>query len=200
MKITLINLANRFEFKQSCFEFSFHLLFLSLETGESMIANKLQSKLSKIKIVVSDVDGVLTDGGLYYSAEGLAFKKFNVKDGMGVVRLKELGFLTGIISTDDSQIIKIRAQKLKMNFAITGTWDKSGKVTELCRQNNLTLENVAFIGDDVNDVDIMKIVGFCACPSDAIPEVRQIADYICTKSGGDAAFREFAELIISSVN
>lgn len=153
--------------------------------------------LKNIKIVISDVDGVLTDGGLYYSGEGMVIKKFNVKDGMGVVRLKKAGYYTGIISTDDSDIIKTRAAKLKMDFAITGTWEKKAEMLKLCEKYECTMENVAFIGDDVNDIDIIKSVGFSAAPADAMPEILEIVDHICEKDGGNAVFREFAELIMS---
>lgn len=152
----------------------------------------------KIKVVLSDVDGVLTDGGLYYDENGMVLKKFNVKDGMGVVRLRNAGYKTGIISTDNSQIIKTRAEKLSMEFVITGCWEKNKAVMQLCNNENISLENVAFIGDDVNDIELIKIVGFSACPADAMPEVKKIVDYVCTNKGGEAAFREFAEIILKS--
>lgn len=153
-------------------------------------------KLKKIKIVVSDVDGVLTDGGLYYSADGMIIKKFNVKDGMGVVRLKKAGFITGIISTDNSDIIKSRAERLKMDFAVTGTWEKCQEMEKICEKYDCDMENVAFIGDDVNDIEIIQNVGFSAAPADSMPEILNIVDYKCSNKGGKAAFREFAELII----
>jgi len=154
--------------------------------------------LENIKIVVSDVDGVLTDGGLYYSAEGMVMKKFNVKDGMGVVRLKKAGLLTGIISTDNSDIIKSRAKRLKMDFAVTGTWNKKEEMINLCRKYGYTMENVAFIGDDVNDLEIIKNVGFSAAPADAVPEILEIVDYICSQKGGEGVFRELAELVLKN--
>ncbi|MFA8342691.1 MAG: KdsC family phosphatase [Rhodothermaceae bacterium] len=154
--------------------------------------------LKDIKIVVSDVDGVLTDGGLYYSADGMVMKKFNVKDGMGVVRLKKAGLLTGIISTDNSDIIKSRAERLKMDFAITGTWEKKSEMLKLCEKYNCTMKNVAFIGDDVNDLEIIKSVGFSAAPADAMPEITEIVDYVCKKSGGKGVFRELAELVLKN--
>lgn len=157
-----------------------------------------QNLLKNIKIVVSDVDGVLTDGGLYYSAEGMVIKKFNVKDGMGVVRLKKAGFYTGIISTDNSDIIRMRAKKLNMDFAVTGTWEKKEEMEKLCKKYNCKMENVAFIGDDVNDIDIINEVGFSAAPSDAMSEILELVDYKCCNRGGKAAFREFAELILKA--
>ena len=156
----------------------------------------LNNKLKKIKLVITDVDGVLTDGGLYFTVEGLAMKKFNVKDGIAVRRLKEFGFECGIISTDGPDLIEARNKRLKMDFVITGTWNKLEKLEELCKERNITSENVAFLGDDINDLSIIEAVGFSACPSDAVDSVLNSVDHICNKKGGDGVFREFAEMII----
>ncbi|MEN8194193.1 MAG: HAD hydrolase family protein, partial [Bacteroidota bacterium] len=128
----------------------------------------LKSKNKKIKLVITDVDGVLTDGGLYYTQEGLVMKKFNVKDGLATRRLREYGFECGIISTDGPDLIEVRNKRLKMDFVITGTWEKLEKLEELCKERNITVKNVAYLGDDVNDLNIIKAVGFSACPSDAV--------------------------------
>ncbi len=156
------------------------------------------SKLAKIKLVITDVDGVLTDGGLYYTREGLVMKKFNVKDGLGTRRLKEFGFGCGIISSDGSDLIEIRNKRLKMDFLITDTWNKLEKIKEVCEENNLVLENVAYLGDDINDLEIIKGVGFSAAPSDAVDIILETVDHVCKRMGGDGVFREFAELIISA--
>lgn len=155
-------------------------------------------KIKKIKLVITDVDGVLTDGGLYYTQEGLVMKKFNVKDGMGTRRLKELGFECGIISTDGPELIKVRNKRLKMDFLITGTWSKLEKLKEICEEREIELENVAYLGDDVNDLEIINGVGFSAAPSDAVDSILASVDYVCKRKGGDGVFREFAELIISA--
>jgi len=159
---------------------------------------KFSSKLKKIKLVITDVDGVLTDGGLYYTKEGLVMKKFNVKDGMGTRRLKEYGFACGIISSDGSDIIKARNKRLKMDFLITDTWNKLEKLKEICEEKNLKLENVAYLGDDINDFEIINGVGFSAAPSDAVDSILNSVDYVCKLKGGEGVFREFAELIISA--
>lgn len=156
----------------------------------------LNNKIRNIKLVITDVDGVLTDGGLYYTQEGLVMKKFNVKDGIAARRLKEFGFECGIISTDGPDLIEVRNKRMKMDFVITGTWNKLEKLEELCSEKNITLENVAYLGDDINDLSIINAVGFSACPNDATDSVLSSVDYICKKKGGDGAFREFAELII----
>ena len=153
-------------------------------------------KLKNIKLVVSDVDGVLTDGGLYFNETGLELKKFDVKDGMGFVILKRSGIETGIITTDTSKIIDVRAKRFDPTFLISGTWEKltalHGKLADL----NITLDETAYIGDDVNDLEILKEVGFSAAPADAVSSVKNIVDYICTSQGGQGAFRELAEIVI----
>mgnify|MGYP000530692508 CR=1 FL=1 len=106
--------------------------------------NSQESKLKNIKMVVTDVDGVLTDGGLYYTSEGLVMKKFNVKDGMATRRLRENGYSCGIISTDGPELIEVRNKRLKMDFLITNTWNKLEKLKEICAEKSLKLENVAF--------------------------------------------------------
>lgn len=155
-------------------------------------------KLTKIKLVITDVDGVLTDGGLYYTQEGLVMKKFNVKDGMGTRRLKEYGFECGIISSDGPDLIEVRNKRLKMDFLITGSWNKLEKLKEICEEKNLELENVAYLGDDINDLEIINGVGFSAAPSDSVDTILDAVDYVCKRKGGEGVFREFVELIISS--
>ncbi len=162
------------------------------------MTNENLEKLKKIKLVVTDVDGVLTDGGFYYSEEGIFMKKFNVKDGMGFRLLKQNNFLTGIISTDTSQFIRMRAERLNPDILITGTWDKSEVLKQKLKELNLIWENVAYIGDDVNDSEIIEAVGFSAAPNDAIEEIIEKVDYVCKRKGGEGAFREFADLIIKN--
>ena len=154
------------------------------------------NKLKNIKLVITDVDGVLTDGGLYYTSEGLVMKKFNVKDGMGMRRLKEKGIKNAIITTDFSDLIKVRGERLKVDYLFLGIWDKENKMKEICKQENILPENVAFIGDDVNDIGIINEVGFSACPSDSVEEIKNMVNIVLTKKGGEGVFREFADLIM----
>ena len=158
----------------------------------------IEKKLKKIKLVITDVDGVLTDGGLYYTKDGLVMKKFNVKDGIATRRLKDSGFECGIISTDGPDLIEVRNKRLKMDFVITSSWNKLEKLKEICEEKKLTLENVAYLGDDINDLEILGGVGFSAAPNDAVDSVLKVVDYICKRKGGDGVYREFAELIISA--
>ena len=160
--------------------------------------DKKLEKLKKVKLIVSDVDGVLTDNGLYYNETGLVMKKFHVKDGMGVVRLREAGIKTAIISTDKSKIIEKRAERLKMDFVRIGVWDKDVKLKEICDELNISTGEAAFIGDDVNDIGIIKLAGVTACPADAMPEIKDIVDYVLSLKGGEGVFRQFAEMILDA--
>lgn len=156
----------------------------------------MKEKIKKIKLVLTDVDGVLTDGGMYYTEQGQVMKRFNVKDGMGVVRLQKAGFEVGIISTDKSKIIQARGEKLKLNIIRYGVKDKKETLLEICKKKHLSPEEVAFVGDDVNDISIIETAGFTACPNDSFEEIKKMVDYVCKSNGGYGAFREFAELII----
>lgn len=164
----------------------------------SYTKKEISSKQKKIKILLTDIDGVLTDGGMYYTEDGMVMKKFFVKDGMGTTLLKKAGFLTGVISTDVSLINKMRAERLKMDFVYTGIWEKEKALEEICAQTKLLLENVAFIGDDVNDLQILQKVGFAACPVDAVDEVKKIVHFKCKNKGGKGAYREVVDLILKN--
>lgn len=157
-------------------------------------------KIKKISIVVTDVDGVWTDGGMYYDEKGNEFKKFNTRDGMGVERLRGTGIETIICTSEDTQLVKLRAKKLKIKTCFVGVKDKKKIVKSFCRENNISRESVAYIGDDVNDLGAMEIAGFTACPKDAFKEILEIVDYVCETKGGMGAFREFAELIMEKQN
>lgn len=155
--------------------------------------------LNGIKLVITDVDGVLTDGGLYYDQHGMALKKFNVKDGMGVRLLKEKNIKTAIITTDNSDIVKTRAERIKVDYLFMGVWDKENKMKEICQEETISTSEVAFIGDDVNDLGIISEVGISACPADAVAVVKEQVDIILSNEGGKAVFREFTDLIIKSI-
>lgn len=158
--------------------------------------NSLKKKLAKIKLFITDVDGVLTDGSLYYTNEGLIMKKFQVKDGMGTRLLKDAGIKTALISTDSSEFMRLRGERVKMDYIEIGTWKKERIMLEICEELKIKPENVGFIGDDVNDLPVLKAVGFAACPKDAVEKVKKVCDYICKKKGGEGAYREVADLIL----
>jgi YrbI family 3-deoxy-D-manno-octulosonate 8-phosphate phosphatase len=157
-----------------------------------------KEKASKIVLLLTDVDGVLTDSGVYYGAEGEVLKRFSVRDGMGVERLRNVGIETGIITGEISPSVKKRAEKLNISELHLGCKDKAAVLKEILERKNLQPFQIAFIGDDVNDLSIIDEVGFSACPNDAMPSVRSVVDYICVNKGGQGAFREFAEVIIAA--
>lgn len=162
---------------------------------------QLKSKADKIKLVLTDVDGVLTDTGIYYSPDGEALKRFSIRDGMGVERLRKHGGIeTAIITGENSGTVKARAEKLKITQVYLGVTDKKSLFEEILKKNNLTVENIAYIGDDVNDLEIMKLVGFTATPSDGMIFIKEFCDYVCSEKAGYGAFREFAELILALNN
>lgn len=162
---------------------------------------ELSQKAAKIKLLLTDCDGVLTDGGVYYGENGEVLKKFNIRDGMGVERLKTLAHIeTGIITGEISPSVKKRAEKLKISELHLGIKHKPAILNQILKQRNLQANEVAYIGDDVNDIEIMKLVGLTACPADALYLVKDIVDYKCHSKGGEGAFREFAELILKLRN
>lgn len=159
----------------------------------------IQLKAARIRLVLTDCDGVLTDGGVYYGESGEVFKRFNIRDGMGVVRLRELvGVQTGIVTGETSPSVVTRAAKLKISELHLGAGNKLSLLAGILSRLDLDASEVAFIGDDVNDLDILQAVGFSACPSDATKQNKAVVDYCCEMAGGQGCFRELAELIIEA--
>lgn len=158
----------------------------------------LSSRVKKIKLVLTDSDGVLTDTGVYYSAEGEVMKRFSIRDGMGVERLRNiLGIETGIITGEKSGSVTKRAEKLNIRYLYMGIKDKKALLQGILSELKIDKENIAFIGDDVNDLELLNEVGLTATPSDGTDFVKNIVHYVCKNKGGNGAFREFAELILS---
>jgi 3-deoxy-D-manno-octulosonate 8-phosphate phosphatase (KDO 8-P phosphatase) len=163
------------------------------------MTEELQEKARKIKLLLTDCDGVLTDGGVYYGENGEVLKKFNIRDGMGVERLRKLANIeTGIITGETSPSVVKRAEKLKIEELHLGIKDKIVVLLQIIKDKNITAEQIAYIGDDVNDIEIMQKVGLTACPADGISFTKNIANYVCENKGGEGCFREFAELIIAA--
>jgi 3-deoxy-D-manno-octulosonate 8-phosphate phosphatase (KDO 8-P phosphatase) len=159
----------------------------------------LRKKASHIRLLLTDCDGVLTDGSVYYSERGEEMKRFSIRDGMGVERLRKVvGVDVGIVSGERSVPLEKRAQKLGIAELHLGIRNKSAVLTEILARRGLTPEQVAYIGDDANDVEVMGRVGLAACPADATRFARAAADYVCEKRGGCGAFRELAEFIIAA--
>ena len=161
-------------------------------------SSNLKSICKNIQLVISDVDGVLTDGGMYYSKTGEIMKKFHTRDGMGVELLSKNDIPTVLMTKEKSQIVTKRATKIKIKETFLGVQKKEKLLEKLCVKYSITPKNIAYIGDDVNDLEIMKLVGFSACPNDGVAEVKKISLYICKNNGGKGAFREFADLIMQN--
>lgn len=153
-------------------------------------------EIPEIKIFLTDCDGCLTDGGMYYSEHGDELKKFNTRDGMGFVLLHKKRIVTGIVTSENVDLNRRRAQKLKLDVLEAGCRDKVAAVKVLCEKYNASLENVAYIGDDINDLDVIKIVGYGCCPADAMPQIREAAKYVTKAKGGEGVIREVVERII----
>tara|TARA_B100000902_G_scaffold175658_1_gene169404 strand:- start:13990 stop:14475 length:486 start_codon:yes stop_codon:yes gene_type:complete len=159
----------------------------------------MKHNFSKIKLFLTDVDGVLTDAGMYYTENGDEFKKFCAYDGMGFQLLQQIGLKVGIITSEDRTLNKRRATKLGLNFDFHGVKDKLKLVKDLCEREGLLLDEVSYIGDDVNCYKLLLNIGVAACPFNAIKKVKDIPNIIhLNKSGGDGAVRELADMIISS--
>ena len=151
---------------------------------------------SKIKLFLSDVDGVLTDAGMYYTENGDEFKKFCTYDGMGFQLLQKTGIKVGILTTEDRELNRRRAKKLGLDFDFHGLKDKLQLVKDLCEKENISLDEVAYIGDDLNDLDVLKNVGISAMPINSPILDKYTPNYITKRAGGNGAFREFVDLIL----
>lgn len=162
--------------------------------------SNLSLKCKKIKLVLTDVDGVLTDGGMYYSDQGDVMKKFHTRDGMGVTLLRKQHIPTIIITKEKTKIVKQWATRMKIEKLYDGILNKESLVQTICKKYGVTPNELAYIGDDVNDVELLKKVGLSAVPNDAVKEAKQVSDYICKKNAGSGAFRELADLILEKRN
>ena len=159
-----------------------------------------------IKLFLTDVDGCLTDGGMYYSAEGDVMKRFCVYDGMGMVLLRKAGIACGILTSENSPIVKARAEKLKLDYLYlgVGSKDQVGSLTKLdaanriCEKMGISMEEVCYVGDDVNDIDLLEAVGMPCCPPKARPEVKAIPNIrVLRTAGGQGAVREICDILLS---
>lgn len=159
---------------------------------------KVVERAKHIRLVLSDVDGVLTDGGVYYSARGEEMKRYNVRDGMGMNRLRDHGIEVGIVTRENTSIVSRRAEKLNISLLYEGAIDKLKILTDIEKKTGFDSTAIAFIGDDVNDLEVLRSVGLSASPRDALPNVRAAVHYVCSLDGGSGAFREFADLILES--
>jgi len=152
-----------------------------------------------IKALVLDVDGTLTDGGMYYGPGGEALKKFNTRDAKGIESLRQNGIQIGVITTENSAAVASRMQKLGIEEYYPGVRDKIAVLEKLCKKWNCRIEEVAYMGDDVGDLGCLAQAGLSCCPADAVPEVLAIANVVCSRPGGGGAVREVCDLILASL-
>ena len=165
---------------------------------EQLRRGSLQERIRGLRLVASDVDGCLTDSGMYYSEQGDELKKFSTRDGMGFRLLQEAGFDTAIITLENTKLMARRAKKLKVGELHQGAEDKVSVMECILADKDYGIERVAFLGDDLGDLELLKRVGVSACPADAIPAVRDSVDIVLSAPGGSGAFREFAEMVLAS--
>jgi 3-deoxy-D-manno-octulosonate 8-phosphate phosphatase (KDO 8-P phosphatase) len=166
---------------------------------KKLTAAEIRTRAKRIKLVLTDVDGVLTDTGVYYSANGEELKRFSIRDGMGMDLLKGRGVGSAMLTREDSPRVASRSKKLGLPYYFPGILDKRAFLQDVMKKTGLKLHELAYIGDDVNDVGIMEEIareGLTACPKDAMPAARKVSHYVAKAPGGNGAFRDFAEWIM----
>jgi 3-deoxy-D-manno-octulosonate 8-phosphate phosphatase (KDO 8-P phosphatase) len=167
---------------------------------ENLEKNYYLLKSFEFKFLALDIDGVLTDGVVYYSESGDEQKKFNEKDGLVILTLTEAGKYVGFISSGkNSHIIENRAALLGVQKVYFGTWKKAEVLEEWCKELNIGFENIAYIGDDINDMPVIQKAGLTACPADAVPLVKEAVNIVLSKKGGEGCVREFVEKYIMEI-
>ena len=149
-----------------------------------------------LKLFATDVDGTLTDGGMYYTPDGELMKRFDTRDAFGMNLLRKTGFELAIVTAEDSPIVAARARKLRIDRVYLGIRDKIELLTGVLDELGLNWQNLAYAGDDLNDLPVICRAGFSACPSDAARKVRSSAKYVCSNPGGRGAVREICDLIL----
>lgn len=157
----------------------------------------LREKARKIKFFFSDIDGTLTDGCVYYSPEGELLKKFSLRDGTGFFLLRQAGIKTGFVTTECSPIVEQRAKKLKIDKYIFGTHRKVDSIYSFLDSEGLSMDEVAFIGDELNDVNLLKECGLSFAVADSDKRAKDVADIVCIHNGGSGAFREAVETLLT---
>jgi 3-deoxy-D-manno-octulosonate 8-phosphate phosphatase (KDO 8-P phosphatase) len=156
----------------------------------------VEVRAARVKLLVFDVDGVLTDGGLWYGPEGEAFKRFDVKDGHAMVLARLTGLKVAVLTARRSRIVEVRAAELKLAAVLQGKRDKARAFDELCEEMKVTAGEVAYMGDDLNDLPPLAKAGLAACPADAAEEVRRASHFVSARNGGHGAARELVELVL----
>lgn len=149
------------------------------------------------KLILTDIDGVWTNGGMYYDGTNIELKKFHTYDSAGVLFAHHLGIPVGILTGEDTEIVRRRAEKLKVDYLFMGAKDKVAIAKSLCEEILIGMEDIAFIGDDLNDMCLLKQVGWAGVPASAPDYVKELANVSLKKNGGEGVFREFVEAVLS---
>lgn len=210
-KLRLLDTKNRISGRIKACEMGEDAFFEIDEPGDwEMIENLLSRRLRErkrrneesrpIKMFLTDCDGCLTDGGMYYSEQGDELKKFSTLDGLGFRLLREKGIICGIVTGENTKLVQRRAEKLKLDVLEMGVMDKLAVVEALCEKYRISLEEVAYVGDDINDSEVLKAVGFSASVPDAIASVAENVDYVTKRQGGSGAVREVIDYLLSQEN
>ena len=163
-----------------------------------MLKKNLEEKLKKIKMLILDVDGVMTDGGIIMDKDGFEMKQFNVRDGHGLVMLQRYGIKVAILTGRTSAVVEHRARDLKITEIYQGALNKREVFEEILRKNNLTPDAIAYLGDDIVDIPVLKMVGFPATVADAMEIVKKTVDYVTVHKGGEGAVREVCEMLLTA--
>lgn len=203
-KANLIKSKNRVSGNIKAVEMNEDTFFEIDEPNDWVIIEALMRKngmtaplsIPEIKMFLTDCDGCLTDGGMYYSEHGDELKKFNTRDGMGFALLHQREIITGIITSENVDLNRRRVEKLKLDILESGCKDKVATAQMICQERGISLDNVAYIGDDINDIELIKLVGFGCCPADAMPQVKEVAKYVAKTKGGEGVIREIVECIL----
>ncbi|GJL58449.1 MAG: hypothetical protein NPIRA03_13060 [Nitrospirales bacterium] len=162
--------------------------------------NRPEKVFKSLKLFATDVDGVLTDAGMYYGESGEELKKFHTRDGMGIKLLQAQGLITAIITMENTKIVARRGKKLGIPEVFQGAKDKVAILRHLSDKYGIPFAQMAYIGDDVNDVEALQTVGYAAAPADCVEQVRQVVHYVCKKKGGEGAVREVIDKILAGKN
>lgn len=205
-KQRLVDTKNRISGRIKAYEMSEDTFFEIDEPEDWMIIQEmLQRRLKadktrrEIKMFLTDCDGCLTDGGMYYSENGDELKKFSTLDGMGLSQLRKAGVICGIITGENTTLVQRRAEKLKLDILEMGVKDKLAVVKKLCADRKISLDEVAYVGDDINDLELLRAVGFSASVPNAIHTVKESVDYVTERAGGSGAVREVIDYILTKV-
>ena len=203
-KMSLLRTGNRVSGNIKAVEMNNDTFFEIDEPSDWIVIEALMKKngivarheIPQIKLFLTDCDGCLTDGGMYYSEYGDELKKFNTRDGMGFALLHKKGILTGVITSESVNLCRRRAEKLKLDILELACEDKMETIMRICNEKNIDLQNVCYIGDDVNDIEAIKMVGYGCAPADAMQEAKEVAKYVTKAKGGEGAIREVVQQIL----